>query len=207
MKEAKELRYEDATPKLVTVERWACCECGFEHHDERMARWCCATSMPCKCGGRTSKHYTFCDNCRSKQGLAEWLALEFAPWDGEFPVGEWNGDEFHWDEDDLREASCDAAESDELTYEMIADFCDSHRVCKCVREPLPKFEVENFLCDHLPDECDMTREQVERIDLAVNAILAAEQFPAAWTHIKRRIDPRAIAAALGVEVPGEKGGA
>ena len=203
----RELRFEDANPRLVTVEGYACHGCGRVHAGEDRARLCCATSLPCECGGRKPKHYTMCDNCRWRQEQEKWLALEFAAWDGAFPVGEYHDDVFHWDEESLAIAIEHRNNSEDLTYEMVVDFCDAHRVCMCAREPLPTFEIENFLCDYISDECDMTREQAERIDAAVNAILAAEKLPESWTHAKKRIDPRSIAEALGVYVPSAKGGA
>lgn len=202
----KELRFEDATPRPVTVEGYACHGCGRVHAGEDQARSCCATSYPCECGGRKPKHYTMCDNCRWTREHDAWLASACVAWDCEFPVGEYDNDEFHWDADSLVTAILDDvfADAELLTLQMVVNFCDTRRVCKCERVPRREFCVDDFLCDHLPDDCDIPREQADRIDAAVNAILAAEKLPELWTHVKQRIDPRAIAEALGVEA--RKGG-
>ena len=60
------LRYEDAAHKVIRV-GWACKRCDRFHGDnEHLARWCCASDLPCReCGGRnTNKAYTCCQACK-----------------------------------------------------------------------------------------------------------------------------------------------
>lgn len=198
----RDLRYEDATPRPVTVEGYACHGCGRVHAGEDRARSCCATSYPCECGRRRERAWVVCRDCRDQADQQRWLAKPFTAWNCEFPVGEFAGYEMHWDPDSLAEAILlyDGSADIEITWQMVVDFCDARRVCKCEREPLREFCVVDFLGDALPEDCDLPQEQADRVDAAVNAILATEKFPESWTHVNQRIDPRAIAAVLGVTV-------
>jgi len=67
MKTENELRYEDAAEQRTTT-LWCCKRCNKGYREERLARYCCAESLPCdECGGRKKKPYTCCDDCRRKK--------------------------------------------------------------------------------------------------------------------------------------------
>lgn len=97
------IRYEDAA-ELRTVPGWVCRTCHrFYGDDEHLARWCCATDLPCDCGKRRGKTWTLCEDCRSERQRERWLALERRKWRGE-PLYSEAADRFFFDEDELAEA-------------------------------------------------------------------------------------------------------
>lgn len=198
-----DIRIEDSEPIEVEAVDYKCRHCGKRYSTKESARRCCATSTPCKCGGRKPKYYTFCDRCAEAKRCEEWLAKPYAQWDGSFPVGEYVGDEYHFGEEYLIDAICEFHELEwgsPLTFAHVEQFCDGARVCICERVSLPKFEINNFLSDYLPDDCEV--EDSDEIDQKINAIIEAAKIPESYLQTGQRIDPRAIAAALGVVADG-----
>ena len=68
---------------------WACTKCHrYWGNDEAMARYCCATHFPCKCGGRYVKGHSMCDSCeaadREKREGEALAAAELIDFDGPF---------------------------------------------------------------------------------------------------------------------------
>lgn len=200
---AQDIRIEDCEPIAVQAVAYKCRHCGKCYSTEESARLCCATSTPCECGGRKHKFYVRCDKCAEAFIHREWLANPYANWDGLFPVGEYAGDEYHFDEHGLRNAVCKFhgfSWYEPLTFAHVDDYCDGARVCTCERVSLPTFEIDNFLSDYLPDDCEV--EDADDINRKVNAIIEAAKIPEMYAHTGKRIDPRAIAAAIGVAVEG-----
>lgn len=70
----KTLDYEEAA-EVVQMHGWACKSCGrFYGNNEHSARYCCAQTLPCPCGGRRERGWTICASCRDKDNLDKWLA-------------------------------------------------------------------------------------------------------------------------------------
>lgn len=66
--------YEESATQ-VTVTGWSCKECQrFWGKDEHMARWCCASTQPCECGGRIESGWSVCKACRNKAEAERELA-------------------------------------------------------------------------------------------------------------------------------------
>lgn len=159
------IRYEDAA-ETVTVTGWRCKKCNhFWGDDERMARWCCATDLPCKCGARLEKHWSLCVTCIANQDTERWdKCYESAvPWDGETPLYSNTMDEFFWSGDDL----CWQVEADMKEHGI----SEREAICRlrlqmCEPDNGTTFEMQEFLTDHLPDGGDTL--DCEEIDKAVN---------------------------------------
>ncbi len=64
------MRYEDNATLKTDVSGWVCKTCNrFYGNNEHLARWCCAKDLPCPtdgCGGRVSKPWSHCEECRDK---------------------------------------------------------------------------------------------------------------------------------------------
>lgn len=186
--------YEEAA-HVVTATGWACKTCsrffGTDqytpadgHGAEHMARWCCASSMPCKCGGRIEGGYTICEACRNKQREADWLAKPEIEWDGEFPLAVWDDDRYFFDADAL--------------YEYVDDIIEDGgnplglKLTTCKRADVRQFEMNDFLCDDLPEDETL---DCEEIDKTVNDWIAANQ-PRLFYPTGERISQASLRAQL-----------
>ncbi len=138
--------FEDAAEQ-ATVTGWVCKTCRrFYGNDERTARWCCASDMPCQCGARVVKHYTKCEPCREKAETAKWEARELKPWDGDAPLYSETLDRYFFHPDDVLEAIHENGGDAEALRFL---FCD----------PVFAHEVdEDYFNEELPE--DMTLDDV-----------------------------------------------
>jgi len=166
--EKKEVRYEDSAKVFTGLSGWGCTECkrywGNDDGAEHMARWCCATSLPCGtdgCEGRARSGWTKCDPCVTGGQRERYLAKREVEWDGSFPVVI-EGDRYFFNIDALEDELRDRCHEnggpialEPLEFEL------------CCRERPPHFEMNDFLCDYLPDDWEVGSE-AEGIDKAVN---------------------------------------
>jgi hypothetical protein len=167
-----ELRSEDAA-KRATAKGWACVKCGrfFWGNDiaaERSARYCCATSFPCECGGRHEKGWTCCPECRRKMTAERWRKLERVEWDGKTPLARFTGhDKFFWTPDELAEYLYD----EELALGDVM-------LVICTPDSGGIFEMIEYLCDSLPEDGggDLDTREIDEI---VNKWLK-EHGPFSW---------------------------
>lgn len=169
--EKKGLPYEEAA-HVVTVTGWACKTCrqwwGNGDRSEHMARWCCASSVPCPCGGRNlSKSYTICEACRDRKEEEEWQsALQGAvPWNGDVPLCTWRGDTYFFSPDDIE---------DYIDREVDVTL-EGLRLCLCEPGKAREFNLGEFLSDDLPDDYHEGQKFGE-IDEVVNAFIAAGPY-------------------------------
>ena len=157
----KEVRYEDSAKVFTDLSGWGCTECnrywGNDADAEHMARWCCATSLPCDgdgCEGRARKHYTKCESCIVRGMRERYLAKTEVEWDGSFPVVI-DGDRYFFDIDHLEEELRDRCFENGGPIAL-----ESLNLELCERSRPPYFEMNDYLCDHLPDGHDVTHESV-----------------------------------------------
>lgn len=68
-----EVEYETSAEQR-TVNGWCCTKCNrYWGDDEHMARYCCCTSMMCKCGRmRHDRHWARCKKCREERKFTQW---------------------------------------------------------------------------------------------------------------------------------------
>lgn len=164
--EKKVVRYEDSAEIRNDLSGWCCTECwrywGVDDGAEHMARWCCATSIPCDtegCEGRARRHYTKCDPCIARGHRERYLAKEEAEWDGDTPIVI-DGDRYFFDagslEDELRDRCYENGgpiRLEDIEFEL------------CRPMQMRWFSMADFLCDDLPDNWD---EDCSEIDGIVN---------------------------------------
>lgn len=97
------LAYEDAA-QMASVTGWSCKTCHrFYGDNEHLARWCCASSVPCQCGGRISGPYKVCDDCRQKNRRRIYDAMPSADWSGVGPLAIFDSDIFFFSVEDLED--------------------------------------------------------------------------------------------------------
>ena len=182
--------YPDGREKVA----WACRTCRYVWADERAAVYCHATSYPCDCGERRSKHYTCCEACRCKLAAERHFAKPVVEWEGEYPVAVDDDDRFLFDEESLAE----------YLVEHVEDGGDVGDVWLVPCEPntLRTFEVVDFWSDDLgKDGADhVNANDAAEIEQAV-AEWAAANLPKLWyPKSEVRYDARQVAAALGVGI-------
>ncbi len=166
------VRYENnAGPATITTPKgtahgWACLTCnrvfaaGDPSENERLARSCCATDLPCEtagCQGRHEKGWVYCPACAAKRIAADYLAMPEVAWDGTTPLVLFRGDHYFYDEDEL------------------LDYCDDENVKPsdlnlviCEEAGTPLFDVLDFLHDSLFEDAgagdfDAPPEEIEKI--------------------------------------------
>jgi hypothetical protein len=128
--------YESSAERLTKIVGWVCKKCKrYWANDEHMARYCCASSMPCDCGKRRSKHRTVCPEYLAVLVYNRWLAMPEVEWNGTTMLCVYDDDEFLMDEDDL---ATYLSEHD-LTVEDV-------QLVVCVENHAPHFEMGEFLC-------------------------------------------------------------
>ena len=171
----------------ATAPAWKCRGCGRLWLEEHMARYCCCTDRACACGNRMSKFYIRCDVCLAREREEKWLAKPEVAWDGEFPLGNWDGDDYWFDEDSL--------------LEFIGDRDDGWNGLKltdCSPERPPSFDMDDFLNDHTGPEWDGFGKDADEINGAVNRWIK-EHAPKMFNQTGRRLSLKSVLEKLGVK--------
>ena len=176
------LPYESAAHRVQPPEGWACKKCDrWWAEDEHLARYCCCTSRPCGtagCSGRAERSRTICEACIRAKAEERWDALPKKPLPDDLsatPVCVWDDDRYFFDIDDL------------------CAYIDEHgvpRLVLCEPESLPYFEINEFLCDYLPEDSE-----ADDADDEINALIA-KAAPKAWIASGVGVDPAWLDAAL-----------
>ena len=189
MKDNPERNSEDAA-ELVTVTGWACKHCKrWWGKDERMARYCCSASFPCECGGRHSKSWTHCEECRHKKDHERWYAKEEVIWDGQYPIGIWNDDKFFWDEDDLLDYLVEMQDEDVGNdNESCLDQLDNLWLTSCHPNNGRDFEMTEYLCDELGEDGSIDDEEINK---TVNDWIMAHA-PFSWGMTGERLSIESV---------------
>jgi hypothetical protein len=184
------IRYEDAAEYRTNIEGWCCKTCRrFWAADERMARWCCATELPCpECGGRNAnKSYTCCAACLRRYEDERWAKLERADWDGETPLCEWRGDRYYFDAEEVAERIVDHMGEGGTIGDI--------RLVVCVAAEPSTFEMAEFLVDELPEDFVPGPDYGE-IDKVVNDWIEA-QSPLSWLPGDKAVSVASLEAIVG----------
>jgi hypothetical protein len=180
-----QVRFEDAAEyKSSGISGWVCKTCRrYWADDERMAKWCCATDLPCECGGRnTEKHYTHCKDCRRKRDDERWSNLERVEWDGETPLCGWQDDRFYFDEDELTDHIGEHLEDGSKLEDV--------RLVLCKPTKPRHFEMAEFLSDTLPQDYD-PGPAFDEIDRIVNDWIKA-RMPLSWEPTNKAISAESL---------------
>jgi hypothetical protein len=186
------IRYEDNAERRAGPEGWCCKTCRrYWGEDEHMARWCCATDLPCDiegCDGRARKHgFTTCVTCRRKRVDERWAAAEKVAWDGVTPLCEWDGDRYFFDDGAVTDYVADRL-ADGVAIEDI-------RLALCERDTPRSFSMADFQEDHLDHEWDHD-DDFDGIDHLVNDWID-KHFPKLWVPSGPAIDPASLPVPAG----------
>lgn len=179
------VRFEDAAEQ-VTVTGWACkiCKlfCGNDQMAEHSARWCCATDLPCACGGRnTRKGYTCCEECRRKRNDEQWAKRERRPWDGKAMLYSDTHDKwFADDEEFLYFCDDEMGEEKDPRDVPMSKLAERFRVILGEEFKPREFDMASYLSDYLPEN-DRRDHGFEEIEKVVNDWIARGR-PWSWTQ-------------------------
>lgn len=149
MSSKKEIRYEDSAIHKSGIVGWVCTECDrYWGTDEHMARYCCSTSFPCKCGKRRKGCRTLCEECIEKRRRAKWDAKEKHPWPSDLSVNPVvvQGDRYFFDEGSWLDWI-----EDELGEFPDLDLIDLEPEIAEAQDP-PLFDLNDWLHSYLPED-------------------------------------------------------
>lgn len=184
------IRYEDAAERR-TLSGWACKKCGRLWPDDRggdpehLARWCCATELPCVCGGRNrNKGYTCCAACREKHETEQWYGLPEHEWDGETPLCDWKGDTYFFSTDAVADWLDDEPGEPGRKPEDV-------RLVLCEQSQPRPFEMVAFLSDDLGEEGGDALPSTVEIDALVNQWIADNLTPL-WYGTNKRVSAASL---------------
>ncbi len=183
------LPYEESAEYLTNIKGWVCKVCKrYFGENEHLARFCCATDMPCDCGNRKEKHYSMCSSCRNKLADEKYLNREAKVWDGVKMIYSEATDKYFFDVDSILEYLYDCEEYEE--YEECENFTKLIQkqaidlklvICEPVKKPY--FDMQEFLEDALPEDYDLDCDDINRI---VNKWIE-DQGTLAWYPGKYRL--------------------
>lgn len=193
---------EDAAEQRTTT-GWCCKHCNrFWGKNEHMARYCCSTHSYCECGAKATKGWSKCDSCRDKERFEQWQAKPCVAWDGSFPVGDWGGDTYWFDEDQLRdylhEQACEQFDCEEPTDSQLIEVLESEQVCTCEPNNGRCFEMQEYLCDDLAEDQTLDCKDIDKV---VNDWIAANA-PFSWSMDGGKIATADLIKALGLQLKG-----
>lgn len=140
MNKTKPIRYED-TAILTEVAGWVCTECQrFWGDEEHMARWCCATDLPCDCGQRHTNLKTKCDEClevdRQNREKGKFNKAGTVDYDGNPFIVRGEFYEYLDDyEQDVQEGTCEPAEFAFMTVQLSLTL-SAHEIWESAQESL-----------------------------------------------------------------------
>lgn len=207
-----ELPWEESAAYVENIKGWACKVCGCFYGDgpagERAARYCHAKDKPCDCGGRHSKHYTYCDRCRAATRHEVWLKMQEVEWDGTTPLVDHDSDRYFFSPEDLADwlleldfdyfgkqdnpgANAGETPTDE---QIMAVALENVRLCLCREVPPPTFDLVDFLCDH-DDEAELDAEGLA-VEKAVNDWV--RKYREIYTEDNKRPSLESIKRCLGI---------
>jgi len=146
----KKIRYEENAEYLKNIKGWICKTClryfGNGEAAEHLAALCCATDLPCECGGRNLENgCARCAECREKQEKEQWEKMEVKEWDGKTPIYSHALDRYYFDG---LENIYEDADEHKLTLEGMELV-----LCQPVKKPT--FSVYNLLDGYIDDDCDV----------------------------------------------------
>lgn len=166
--------YEEAAER-VNAEGWMCLACRrWYGEDERAARWCCATDLPCDCGKRRAKKYSYCEDCGAQKDAERWAAKERREWDGETALYSEELERFIFDAGELEDELIDSGLSPEEL-----------RLVFCRPAFAQELDADDYWADELPEDCTLEdtapdiAEAVEQLNAVIRARNADEE-PLSW---------------------------
>lgn len=162
MTKTEGLPYDQAAEqRILTTTEWFCKTCGKRWFDcEDSARRCCTTAVPCSdCGKSIPNRHGRCVECQ----WVLWTKREAIPWDGEFPIANWEDSKFFFYMEELLEYLYET--SSEVPESTQIDFLKDMMLTSCEPMTPRQFRVADLFDDCLgeeqePPENDVLEKQV-----------------------------------------------
>lgn len=160
------LPYEEAAEQR-TVTAWVCKTCNRFAPDERIARYCCATTINCDTCGQPKPKNSWCKPCHRKSRDEKYEKMPQVEWDGETPLCMYDNDEFFFDADSIAEY---IAEDPERTLEGL-------QLVLCEQCKPRSFEANDYWSDDLGEDGEI--DGARQLDNYVNNWIK-DHFPKMW---------------------------
>jgi hypothetical protein len=168
----------EAATYRTNISGWVSRHGLYFGEDERSARYDGCTHRPCEeCGVPVPRAgFTHCQQCRQRRDEKNFLALPSEPYTGQVVCND-DGEEFFFDEDQIREYADDR----EIPYENL-------RLRKC--EPRYADEVDplDIYEDLLPEDGELPDHVIEAFAVLNNTLRARKhERPICWMGVSVRV--------------------
>lgn len=169
---------------LKTVTGWVSADGRFFGGDENLARYCGATHRRCevKPEHQIYEVNSYCKECHQARRQAKFAAMPIKDWAGE-PLVIFDGDQYFFDEDSLRDYLVDSD----------IDLTDL-QLCICEPNYPSQIDPSDHFCDDLPEDGEINDDQLIAAFDLLNEMIR-KSAPLSWsqgTHVAR-LSPEFIA--------------
>lgn len=156
---------------LQTVTGWVSADGRFFGGDENLARYCGATHRRCE---KNPDHSIYevnssCDECRHARRQAKFAAMPIKEWTGE-PLVIFDGDQYFFDEDSLRDYLIDSDIE-------LADL----QFCICEPNYPSQIDPADHFCDDLPEDGEICDDQLVAAFELLNEMIRKSD-PLSWSQ-------------------------
>ncbi|WP_443692052.1 hypothetical protein ACRZ5O_22755 [Pseudomonas protegens] len=172
MPEEKVVMYESPeAASIQTVTGWVAADGRFWGKDEHMARWCGATHRRCE---KNPDHPIYeirssCHQCHEERRQAKFAAMPIKEWAGE-PLVIFDGDEYFFDEDSLRDYLIDRD----------VDLADL-QLCICEPNMPREIDPSDLFIDDLPEDGEIRDQQLIAAFELLNEMIRQSE-PLSWSQ-------------------------
>ncbi|WP_339518876.1 hypothetical protein [Pseudomonas proteolytica] len=172
MPEEKVVMYESPqAASIQTVTGWVGDDGRFWGKDEHMARWCGATHRQCEKNPEHPIHAirSYCQKCHDESRKAKFAAMPVREWSGE-PLVIFDGDQYFFDEDSLRDFLVDSD----------IDLADL-QLCICEPNMPREIDPSDVFSDDLPEDGEIRDQQLVAAFELLNEMIRQSE-PLSWSE-------------------------
>ena len=173
MPEEKQIIMFDApeAASLKTVTGWVSADGRFFGQDENLARFCGATHRRCKNNPDHPVHEVrgYCNQCHSEKRAEVFAAMPTKDWGGE-PVVDFDGDNYFFDADSLRDYLID---SDVSLQDL--------RLCICEPNMPREIDPSDVFSEDLPEDGEIRDDQLAAAFDLLNEMIRKSE-PLSWSQ-------------------------
>ena len=156
---------------LKTVTGWVSADGRFFGGDENLARYCGATHRRCDVNPEHQIYEvnSYCKECRQVRRQAKFAAMPIKEWAGE-PLVIFDGDQYFFDEDSLRDYLIDSDIE-------LADL----QLCICEPNYPSQIDPGDHFCDNLPEDGEIRDDQLLAAFELLNEMIRKSE-PLSWSE-------------------------
>lgn len=156
---------------LKTVTGWVSADGRFFGGDENLARYCGATHRRCDVNPEHQIYEvnSYCKECRQVRRQAKFAAMPIKGWAGE-PLVIFDGDQYFFDEDSLRDYLIDSDIE-------LADL----QLCICAPNYPSQIDPADHFCDDLPEDGEIRDDQLLAAFELLNEMIRKSE-PLSWSE-------------------------